>query len=108
MNVMPPLGLFGPTDAPPSASEAADAELAVRLRADHSGQLRRDLLLQLDSMQVDLRTQAGRGADGEAWKHIEAGLAAVAAAREILNRMPAAESQPPAGVLPAASFRSTP
>ena len=107
MNTFSAPGLFGALpDAPPEADHA-EAELAHRLRADHSGQLRRELLAQLEGMQVRLRTQAGRGADSSTWEQIEAGLAAVAAAREILLRMPVAESSFPAG-LPASSFRSTP
>lgn len=107
MNTSSPLSLFGPVPAPPADAALEDAELAHRLRADHSGQLRRELLAQLEAMQLRLRTQAGRGADSSTWEQIEAGLAAVAAAREILNRLPAAESSSPAG-LPASSFRSTP
>lgn len=107
MNLSSPLGFLSPLHAAPVETGSDDAELAHRLRADHSGQLRRELLAQLDEMQVKLRTQAGRGADSSTWEQIEAGLAAVAAAREILTRMPAAPSSYPAGS-PASSFRSTP
>jgi hypothetical protein len=104
-----PMGLFGPQTASPSPTASDAPDMAQRLRADTTGQLRQQLLAQLDAMQIDLRTQAGQGADSGTWEKIEAGLAAVAAAREILTRMPAAaELQPPAGVLPSGPFRSTP
>lgn len=107
MKTSSPLGLLGTLHAASGEPGSGEAELAHRLRADLSGQLRRELLAQLDGMLVKLRTQAGRGVDSSTWDKIEAGLAAVAAARDILTRMPVAESSVPAG-LPASSFRSTP
>lgn len=108
-NIHKPMGLFDPQNSAAPETDLEQPDLAQRLRADHSGQLRRDVLQQLDDMQANLRTLASRGADNDTWTKIEAGLGAVAAARDIMTRMPvSATLTHPAGALPADPFRSTP
>jgi len=87
VTITTPMGLFGPAASPAQGTQAS-ADLALRLRADTSGDLRRELVRQLDGMQTQLRTQAERGADAPRYQQIQAGLLAVGAARDILDRMP--------------------
>lgn len=82
-----PMGLFAPAKSTIEGIQAS-ADMAERLRADYSGELRRELMLQLDDMHAHLRAKAERGADASTYEQIEAGLLAVGAAREILSRMP--------------------
>lgn len=87
-NTTMPMSIFGTSLSADQDTSTAEPDLAQRLRADSSGQLRGDLFLRLDDMQARLRSLASRGADGETWTKIEAGLEAVAAARDIMTRMP--------------------
>jgi hypothetical protein len=111
MTSQTPMGLFGqrPLQALPASQD--DPDLAQRLRADSTGDLRRKIFKQLDDMQVNLRAQAERGADSLTFENINAGLAAVEAARTILTRMPVPSDSfhpTPVGKSPTDFSRSTP
>ena len=111
MTPQTPMSLFGQAPAQASPAHQDEPDLAQRLRADVTGVLRREIFMQLDKMQANLRAQAKRGADSRTFENINAGLATVEAARDILTRMPvASDSFHPThvGKSPADFSRSTP
>ncbi len=82
------MGLFQAVPVAIAPAPSPAPELAQRLRDDSSGQLRQEIGAQLDRMQAHLRHRAEKGAHSSDYEQIDAALAAVAAAREILSRMP--------------------
>lgn len=111
MTPQTPMGLFGQTPVQTFPASQDEPDLAQRLRADTTGVLRREIFKQLDDMQANLRTQAERGADSRTFENINAGLAAVEAARNILTHMPVASDSfhsTPVGKSPTDFSRSTP
>lgn len=82
----------GAAAAPADMPNAEVEDLLHRLRGPEGVELLVQMNQQLDDMQAHLRQRLGQGADSSVYEQLQAGLSAVSAARDILQRVPVGSS----------------
>ena len=72
----------------PSAPADDEQDLVQQLRGPNGPELMRQMSQRLETLQADLTLSLNQGADASTYEQLQAALAAVQAARDILLRLP--------------------
>ena len=72
----------------PSAPAGDEQDLVQQLRSPNGPELMLNMSQRLETLQADLTLSLNQGADASTYEQLQAALAAVQAARDILSRLP--------------------